>query len=81
MRWGGRPAQGGTPATFAHRWPGHWQARPPLVGGLPPCAGLALGLAGRGNGRHSRPQAAFPAPRRARMRVKAALAPPMCAAV
>ena len=44
MRRGGRPAQGGTPATFAHRWPGHWQARPPLVGGLPPCAGLALAL-------------------------------------
>ena len=30
--------------------------------------GACLGLAGRGNGRHSRPQAAFPAPRRARMR-------------
>jgi hypothetical protein len=44
MRRGGRPAQGGTPATFAHRWPGHWQARPPHVGGLPPCAGLALAL-------------------------------------
>lgn len=29
---------------FAHRWPGHWQARPPPVGGLPPCAGLALAL-------------------------------------
>lgn len=44
MRRGGRPAQGGTPATLAHRWPGHWQARPPHVGGLPPCAGLALAL-------------------------------------
>ena len=44
MRRGGRPAQGGTPATLAHRWPGHWQARPPPVGGLPPCAGLALAL-------------------------------------
>ena len=40
----GDPPEGGTPATFAHRWPGHWQARPPLVGGLPPCAGLALAL-------------------------------------
>ena len=44
MRRGGRPAQGGTPATVGPRWPGHWQARPPLVGGLPPCAGLALAL-------------------------------------
>lgn len=44
MRRGGRPAQGGTPATLADRWPGHWQARPPPVGGLPPCAGLALAL-------------------------------------
>lgn len=40
----GDPPEGGTPATFAHRWPGHWQARPPPVGGLPPCAGLALAL-------------------------------------
>ena len=43
--------------------------------------GACLGLAGRGNGRHSRPQAAFPAPRRARMRGEAALAPPVRAAV
>ena len=34
MRRGGRPAQGGTPATVGPRWPGHRQARPPLVGGI-----------------------------------------------
>ena len=50
-------------------------------GRLAALRGACLGLAGRGNGRHSRPQAAFPAPRRARMRGEAALAPPVRAAV
>lgn len=81
MRRGGRPAQGGTPATVGPRWPGHWQARPPPVGGLPPCAGLALALpAGATAGTPARRRRS-PAPRRARMRGEAALAPPMRAAV
>ena len=81
MRRGGRPAQGGTPATVGSCWPGHRQARPPLVGGLPPCAGLALALpAGEPAGIPARRRRS-PAPRRARMRGEAALAPPMRAAV
>ena len=63
------------------RWPGHRQARPPLVGGFAALRGACLGLAGRLTGRHSRPQAAFSAPRRARMRGEAALAPPVRAAI
>lgn len=81
MRRGGRPAQGGTPATVGPRWPVHWQARPPLVGGLPPCAGLALALpAGATAGTPARRRRS-PAPRRARSAGKAALAPPLRAAV
>lgn len=53
----------------------------PACGRLAALRGACLGLAGRGNGRHSRPQAAFPAPRRARSAGKAALAPPVRAAV
>lgn len=52
----------------------------PACGRLAALRGACLGLAGRSNGRHSRPQAAFPAPRRARMRGEAALAPPVRAA-
>lgn len=72
MRRGGRPAQGGTPATVGYRWPGYRQARPPQ-GRRSRQRGACLGLAGRQTGRQSRPQAAFPAPRRARSAGKAAL--------
>ena len=68
MRRGGRPAQGGTPATVGSRWPGYRQARPPQ-GRQSRLRGACLGLAGRQTGRQSRPQAAFPrAPPRANAR-------------
>lgn len=55
-----------------HGWPslaGALAGKAPARGRLAALRGACLGLAGRGNGRHSRPQAAFPrAPPRANAR-------------
>lgn len=66
MRRGGRPAQGGTPATVGPRWPGYRQARPPQ-GRRSRLRGACLGLAGRQTGRHNPPAGGVPrAPPRAK---------------
>lgn len=59
MRRGGRPAQGGTPATVGFRWPGYRQARPPQ-GRRSRQRGACLGLAGRQAGRHNPPAGGVP---------------------
>lgn len=80
-RGAGTRQRAGHPPRFALAGRGTGRQGPRLWAAFAALRGACLGLAGRGNGRHSRPQAAFPAPRRARMREEAALAPPVRAAV
>ena len=80
-RGAGTRLRAGHPPRFALAGRGTGRQGPRLWAAFAALRGACLGLAGRGNGRHSRPQAAFPAPRRARMREEAALAPPVRAAV
>lgn len=79
-RGAGTRQRAGHPPRFALAGRGTGR-QAPLVGGLPPCAGLALALpAGETAGTPARRRRS-PAPRRARMRGEAALAPPVRAAV
>lgn len=80
-RGAGTRQRAGHPPRFALAGRGTGRQGPRLWAAPAALRGACLGLAGRGNGRHSRPQAAFPAPRRARSAGKAALAPPVRAAV
>ena len=69
-RGAGTRQRAGHPPRFALAGRGTGRQGPRLWAAFAALRGACLGLAGRDNGRHSRPQAAFPAPRRARMRGK-----------
>ena len=69
MREGREPARGRDTRHVLPSLAGAPAGKAPACGRLAALRGACLGLAGRGNGRHSRPQAAFPrAPPRANAR-------------